>query len=52
MRYLLVVDALEIQAWYELSDGETKELEMTWDFVSFFEVQNLIQLYFKNKEDL
>lgn len=50
LRYLRIIEALEINIVSEFDDGESDQLDFTWRLVNF-QLQSLeIQLYFEQPE--
>lgn len=50
LKYLLVIEALEIEIIASFEDGLSKEVPFTWDLVVFAEFDIQIQLYFRQEE--
>ena len=50
IKYLLVIDALEIEIIAEFDDGDRKPVPFTWDLLVFAERDIEIQLYFRQRD--
>ena len=50
MKYLLVIDALEVNIVALFEDDETKTVSFTWDLLVFDSFEIKVQLYFREED--